>query len=217
MALENMDEWKSEVFKKIIADKEFLHDEKKITEFIEFCAQEIFMSAEITRNIIKNNDYINWLEEFIANNKSFSDSHLLGYPDDTTMFEEKNISKLTNFYDVIEMYAEKNYIYPSKDDIGKHYNIKYNNIGYEIGTANVLGGSVHWVRKHELSTDKQDDFIDFKDIQENKITKEARNTKKYLTNLETFLNLLVEDVPVEAIEKTTNAWVKALKDNGKYK
>lgn len=122
--------------------------------------------------LIKNDDYINWLESFTEKHPFFDEEIELEIMDE-------NVYKLRMFYDIIEEYAINNSIQPKNIDEGMKnaYLIKNNGIGYKIGYISGQG-SLYIVDKEEQNGNNLDDFIDFKLIQEESIAYEERPKQK---------------------------------------
>ena len=166
--------------------------------------EDIRSEQKITEKITQTDDYINWLEIFTTKNPKFSDSNSFYFPKKLSEDDKENISKLGNFYDAIKIYAYKNYIYGTSNNFGNQYYIKYNNVGYEIKI--VTGqGTILSVTRQKITKNNSDDFIDFKLIQKNEVTKRAKMIREKLDKLNNLINTLDEEnVPFEAIVDTAD-------------
>ncbi|HIS38134.1 MAG TPA: hypothetical protein IAB45_01350 [Candidatus Onthousia faecavium] len=50
--------------------------------------------------------------------------------------DKKQVEKLALLYEIIESYANENFIYPKIRDISYYFRLKYEDIGYKIGVIN---------------------------------------------------------------------------------
>lgn len=174
-------------------------------DYWENIEERTLVDINITKNIIKNDDYINWLEKFTTKNKIFNSDDWLYCPNKISEQNLNNVDKLKNFFEVIENYANDNYILPTPTEFGIVFEIKHNNVGYKIGMMSGQGICYYVVRIEK----NIDDFIDYNLIKEANLTNRALMIKNKLGILEKFINNLVdEDVPVEAIVETTNKTLK---------
>ncbi len=194
-------------FKEYQKKLESLEKQKYWSEVTERLAK----SQKITEEITQTEDYINWLENFTIENKSFSDDSWLYCPENISIDDKDKVSKLNNFYDVIQVYANKNYIYATPNNFGKQYYVKHNNIGYEVGIM-VGQGTTFFVKRQRITRKNSDFFLDFKLIQENKITARAEMIRNKLVALGNLIDDISNSVPVEAIEETTQKRLQLLKE-----
>ena len=65
------------------------------------------------KSIFSSYDYMNWLNSFTANNKGFSDEDFLYFPEKISKEDLDKVNNLGLFFEGIEKYADKNYIYPT--------------------------------------------------------------------------------------------------------
>ena len=114
--------------------------------------------------------------------------------------DNEKVSKLHLLYEGIELYAKKNYIYPTKCDFGDYYNIKLDNIGYEIGM--LVGQGTLFLCNRTL-VNKDLEYIDFNDIITNKKKDGVDMITQQLNNLSNkILELYKKGVPLTAIKET---------------
>ena len=142
---------------------------------------ESLMETERKQNELTiNNKYITWLDKFTQEHPSFSDEDWLYHPDEISEQDLKNVEILPYMYGVIMEYAEKHNIEANPCCFGNYYNIKYNNIGYEIGVMHGQG-AINFCKRVSLDEEiNEDRFIDFEDIinEQNKISSEILNKNK---------------------------------------
>lgn len=182
-------------------------EEKYTNDLIE----KLVASQKITEEITKNEDYINWLEGFTNNHKNFADDDWLYHPEKISEYDLSNVYKLSNFFEAIDNYANKNYIYSMVSEFGTNYYVKHNKFGYEIGVI-VGQGTMFYVRRERLTKKNSDSFIDYKLIMESKVTDRAKIIVEKLEELDNFLiNIANENIPIEAIEETTKKRLQLLK------
>ena len=131
--------------------------------------QQLRRNAKISKELISNEDYISWLEKFTIEHPYFDDEYWQYFPEEITDNDLKNVQNLNLFFQAIEHYAQKNYIFPNTDNSEFFYSIKHNKIGYEIGL--IPGqGTVFFCQK----TKARKSFIDFKNI----LNKKQKNYSK---------------------------------------
>ena len=149
-----------------------------------------------SEELILSDNYILWLEKFTEKYPNFTDDEW--FDDNKISYEDnKNVLKIGLLFYKIRRYARDNFIYP-KDNI-ESYNIEHNNIGYRIGLIDGQGSFFFCER-----TTPTNDFINLSNIRENIEQPNVRNIKKRLEFLKEYLTkLLKENIPVEAINETT--------------
>ena len=77
-------------------------------------------------------------------------------------------------------------------------------------------GTIFFVRRRRLTKKNSGDFIDFKLIQENKLTDRAEMIQSKLKILENMINTIAdENVPIEAILETTEKKLQLLLEKKK--
>lgn len=181
-------------------------DNKKTNEFIINYMNRLNNDNAIKKEMLSNTKYIEWLEKFTSKHPSFSDDDWLYFPEKITKQDNDNINDLNLFYDVIDNYAEKNYIYPTKCDFGNYYNIKIGNIGYEIGIL-VGQGTIFFCNRKQLVNNIE--YIDFNDIINNK---KNDNVDIITNDLNDLSNMIIDlykkgiplDAIIESLDKTIN-------------
>ena len=170
------------------------------------------------KSIFSSYDYMNWLNSFTANNKGFSDEDFLYFPEKISKEDLDKVNNLGLFFEGIEKYADKNYIYPTMYEYQSYYGVKdnVNDAYYKIGVIEGQGGSFFCERVEDTS---ELDFIDFNDIMNDKI---RDNVKKIETDLDNMSNLISfiheKGVPLEAIKETfdkTISEIELSKEKGK--
>ena len=162
---------------------------------------------KMSNNLINNDDYINWLDDFTKVHPEIIILEIpnINYYCGISLDEFVNISFLSDFYKLISKYASKNYIYPTDCNFGNYYVIKVYNVFYEIGVIIDDEQDVNFFCRRLQENDEGRYFIDFKDIKENKVRHEAFHIKKNLEKLVEVINQLIlsDNIPVEAIADTT--------------
>jgi len=114
---------------------------------------------EIKKQIMSNDDYINWLIDFL---ETHEDGLLDINPaiDVWSDDDKENFAKLTAFFHVVADYAKRNYIEPVPYRVAEVYNVKYNGHGLEV--ASFATNNCFWCKKAEIVDGKP--FIDFNDV-----------------------------------------------------
>lgn len=145
-----------------------------------------------------NDDYIIWLENFTSKYSKFSDDDWLYCPEKISEIDQNNVKKLNLFFDGIETYASKNYIYPTPNEWGSFYSIKYNDVGYNIGLA-VGQGVIFYCERTQVI----DGYLDFMDIINDKKQKNSDSIRNELDKLsQSIKNLINNGIPIPAIIDT---------------
>ncbi len=124
------------------------------------------------KRLFSSYDYMNWLNSFTANTKGFSDEDFLYFPEKISKEDLDKVNNLGLFFEGIEKYADKNYIYPTMYEYQSYYGIKdnANEVYYKIGVIEGQGGSFFCDRVEDTS---ELDFIDFNDIMNDKVRDNA--------------------------------------------
>ena len=115
----------------------------------------------ITKELVSNDHYINALEKFTDRYDYFTNGPLFSYFKDFDA--DEIIDNLGFFFDGIENYTLKNFIFPINIEVGYYYKIKNENAYYYIGYINGYGGH-HFCRRLK---DGDDSFLDFQYIKRN--------------------------------------------------
>ena len=170
---------------------------------------------ELVNNLIANDDYINWLDDFTKIHPEVISMEFpnLSYYYGADLDAFINLGFLKDFYQLIFNYARKNYIFPNAfEDYGNYYLIKIYDVFYEIGVIVDDERNVNFFccRVNDAKNDRQ--FIDFLDIKENKIRHEVFYIEKKLEKLVTMIEQLVfnDNIPIEAISDTTDKVIRKI-------
>ncbi len=182
-------------------------DSKKETKANDFYTK-LLASIEKKDNMMTNTDYIEWLIKFTQERGFFSDDQW-AYSEEKISDEDKeNVESLGLFYEGIDRYASKNFMYPIEKDFGGYYKVKIGDCGFKIGIFCGQGGFTFCER---IPVEKEEDFIDFYDIINNK----KQDNYDYICNtLKLLSNIIIEaheaGVPTKAIHDTCNATIKEI-------
>ena len=170
------------------------------------------------KSIFSSYDYMNWLNRFTADTKGFSDEEYLYFPEKISKDDLDKVNNLGLFFEGIEKYADKNYIYPTMYEYQSFYGVKdnVNEVYYKIGVIEGQGGSFFCERIEYTS---EQPFIDFNDIMNDKV---RDNVKEIGTDLDNMSNLVLslynKGVPLEAIKETLDKTISEIelsKEKGK--
>ena len=170
------------------------------------------------KSIFSSYDYMNWLNSFTAITKGFSDEGYLYFPEKISKDDLDKVNNLELFFEGIEKYADKNYIYPTIYEYQSYYSVKdnVNDAYYKIGVIEGQGGSFFCERVEDTS---KLDFIDFNDIMNDKIRENVEEIEANLDNMSNLvLSLYNKGVPLEAIKDTfdkTISEIELSKEKGK--
>ena len=111
--------------------------------------------------LVSNDDYIRWLENFTSIYEKFTDDTWLYHPEELLEHDYKNVSKIGLFFDALSDYCRKYYINMNCDE-GPAFEriiIKYKDVGYEIGLI-VGQGAIVYVERQA----PKEDEIEFDDV-----------------------------------------------------
>lgn len=170
------------------------------------------------KSLFSSYDYMNWLNRFTADTKGFSDEEYLYFPEKISKDDLDKVNNLGLFFEGIEKYADKNYIYPTMYEYQSFYGVKdnVNEVYYKIGVIEGQGGSFFCERIEYTS---EQPFIDFNDIMNDKV---RDNVKEIGTDLDNMSNLVLslynKGVPLEAIKETLDKTISEIelsKEKGK--
>lgn len=181
--------------------------------FVSNYIENLKISAKKREEIFSNSDYMNWLEFFTRKHQNFSDDSWLYSLEEISDIDYLNVINLHLLYEGVELYAKKNYIYPTELEWGNFYRIQLNKVGYEIGMA-IGQGTTFFVKRVIL--DKKMDFIDFYDIIKDK---KCENVDDITEKLNEISNRVVElykkGVPLEALVDRLSDTLNSIKENEK--
>lgn len=166
---------------------------------------------KMNSEIGKNTNYIEWLEKYTEKYPRFTDTEFLSKNKNKNAEDVERINMLNSLFDVIENYAQDNYIYITKDssDSG-HYKIQYNNIGYEIGY--MIGQQTLFYCNRINNPD--DSYINFQDIILNKKQPHTLEINKLIEELKIIINNYYErGIPIEALKRCIYESLKDINDN----
>ena len=170
------------------------------------------------KRLFSSYDYMNWLNRFSADTKGFSGEDYLYFPEKISKEDLDKVNNLGLFFEGIEKYADKNYIYPTMYEYQSYYGIKdnANEVYYKIGVIEGQGGSFFCERVEDTS---KLDFIDFNDIMNDKIRENVEEIEANLNNMSNLvLSLYNKGVPLEAIKETLDKTISEIelsKEKGK--
>lgn len=160
------------------------------------------------QEMFANSEYIDWLSRFTLENQNFSDDMWLYFPEKISKEDGSRVDDLCLMYEGIDKYASENYIFPYHCDFGNFYKIKFNDVGFEIGTLSGQGTIFFCSR---VSIEDEKEFIDFNDIINNKKSDNVTTIENSLNELsEHVISLSNNGVPLEAITNTLNSTLSKL-------
>lgn len=160
------------------------------------------------QEMFANSEYIDWLSRFTLENQNFSDDMWLYFPEKISKEDGSRVDDLCLMYEGIDKYASENYIFPYHCDFGNFYKIKFNDVGFEIGTLSGQGTIFFCSR---VSIEDEKEFIDFNDIINNKKSDNVTTIENSLSELsEHVISLSNNGVPLEAITNTLNSTLSKL-------
>ena len=115
------------------------------------------------------------------------------FPEKISKEDLDKVNNLGLFFEGIEKYADKNYIYPTMYEYQSYYGIKdnANEVYYKIGVIEGQGGSF-FCERVEPTNDQL--FIDFNDIMDDKVRDNVKKieTEKMVFHLKRLKRLLIK-------------------------
>ena len=163
---------------------------------------------EDVKKIIFSERYIKWLNDFTKKNGGFTENDYLYFNDKISDIDKENVNKLNVLYETINNYAKKNYIAETPWEYGSFYRIKYDDNGYKIGA--IYGKGIMYFC-YRIPINKEDYFIDFKNILINKKENKAIIFEKYLNDLsKEIVNAYKIGIPIEVIKTRVNNIVESI-------
>lgn len=119
---------------------------------------ELKQQEEMKKKLLQNDDYINWMINFTKGKIRFYDDMKGCILQDG---DKKQINDLGLFVDGIMDYAETNNIRCVPYKYGYSCKIRYNNVGFELGTIQGVGPSYYAQKVKRINNI---DFIDYNEI-----------------------------------------------------
>ncbi len=178
---------------------------KKVNIFNEFVSRKKDVE-EIIKDMMTKKGYLSWLIYFTQDRSSFTEESLFYLEEDDP--NRDFIKRFDLFYKGIEKYAKDNYIYPEHREYGSFYEIKYEDIGFEIGIIRKQGIE-YFCKRVPIDNDR---FIDFNDIMNNKTQDNVPLISNSLFVFDEMIKFFYENgVPIEAIINSFNNTVNDLK------
>lgn len=181
---------------------------EKITKMNSDFLTKLFEKDKKIKEMSTSSEYILWLKEFTDKTPEFSDEDYVYFPEQISESDNNYVDDLGLFFEVIERYAEKNYITKMPCDFGGFYPVRLDNNGFYIGCL-VGQGVVHFCKRVEVTN--KEHFIDYNDIMNNKTQPYVEEINRSLDDLKNKINDLYRSgVPLETIRKTANQLVEEL-------
>lgn len=172
-----------------------------VNEFI----QQFTEVLEMNEKLVSSNEYMLWLEQFMSSRTGFLDDDWLYKSEEISKEDYARVEQLSCFISGIRSYAARNFIrLESDDDYDSHVFIKFNEIGYEIGTFSGQG-TVAYCHRVDISTDKN--FIDFNDIMTNKV---PENVAIITEKLDAMANIAKEILKLGAPANAITSKIKSV-------
>lgn len=170
------------------------------------------VKKEKINKILNNDDYINWLEEFTLDNPKFYCDSWFSSSISSPIIKQ-NIQDISLLYEIIQNYAQENYINPILTVCGNYYQIKHNNIGYHLGIMTGPETIYYCMRSNE-----EENYIAFKDIQNNKKTQTSLFVNSKMKELTELINSMIDndissDIILDETEKTLQKVLKNKKNS----
>ena len=153
-------------------------------------------------------EYIKWLEEFTEKHSSFSTDSFLYKEEELSETDKKNVSIVETLYELVDDFADENYIKPIRHEFGAYYKIKHNDIGYYLGFDNGQGVSFYIARLKE----PEKGSIEYKNIVSGVKLPSTVLIDNKLDELRSVIERLGnEEIPIEAIHQVADAEIQKIR------
>lgn len=159
------------------------------SKIVNTLVEKLHAEREKAKQLVSDNTYILWLENFTNIYPKFTDDLHEHYPDKLSSVDCQNISDLYLFFQGIDNYASQNFIASETEEIGfenEYYLIVYNDICYQIGTVSGQGTFAYCDRIKTTS----EKVINFNDVIANK----QQKNKKIITEKLKLLSDIVQEL-----------------------
>lgn len=166
--------------------------------------EKIIQRENTKKEMLLNDSYIKWLEKFTKEYPNFDDNSWIYCPEEISEEDYNEVRKLGLFFDIVNDYATKNYIYSESCDFGKYYALKYNDVILELYV--VAGQGVVFGCDRLLETEESlASIIEYEDLKANKENDRTKFIKGVIDDLSIKLSELIRlGVPIETIESCIN-------------
>ena len=145
-------------------------------------------------------DYMNWLEKFVGIHGEFYDDSWLYEPEKISKEDYEKVLDLPLFFEGIEAYAQKNFIYPFFDKCSFYncyYLIRYNRTVYKIAMTCGQGTQFSFQKAENTMSGK---IIDFCNVIDNKSLESTKSISEKLDILSNDIKEMINSgVPSESI------------------
>ena len=160
--------------------------QEELINWIEQYNKKLAKNDMITKDIVSNDTYMRWLEEFTNEFESFSDDSWLYCKEEISEKNHEMVRMLSNLFEAVDSFAEMNYIPSKKVDFGYSYDISFNDNVYEIGFLQGQG-TVFFVNR--LKEKEKANPISFEDIKRGEKTERAKKIDSIFSKMD---NIIVE-------------------------
>lgn len=156
------------------------------------------------KTIIDSDEYINWLEKYTLKHPKFAHDDFIFSIKSKDEDTQDKIYNIKFLYQAIEKYADNNYIMATKTNCGQYYSIVHNNVGYNIGV--MIGEETLY---YCARTEKNNNYINFKDIQSSKTISSAELINKKMEEINNIIDIMLENnIPSETISQVTEKTIQ---------
>lgn len=176
-------------------------------EFIDNYIKEKIDKHNKTKKIVRNEEYMLWLESFTNQHSSFCDDFYQDANSSVNKNDVGNVKSLNILFTAVKNYADDNFIKPFVYSVGEYYNIKFNSNIYQIGILN-WEGTLYFCDRTK-NCDKG--IIDFENIKNYKKNQNIDLIKMRLQMLSELIEIMSkEEIPLKAITDTTNNTIQKI-------
>ncbi len=190
------------------------NEKKYLEELYKKKREDNIKKEKLITELKSNDDYINWLDEFTMQYPYFKEwfipnVNLLSLRE----IDRVNIQKLSLLYEMIDIYAKENYLYPNDKELNSYYIVKHNNIYYLVGRDYNVGGRFRVERIPNEKINEINNYLEYSDIQTNKKQPNTDIIKIQLASLSNMIYEYANRIPLEAIKEKIEETILDIEDN----
>ena len=177
-------------------------------------AERIKKNQEFQKFLTSSTDYVDWLDGFTDSFSSFSTESFIFDKELLSEEDSENVSNLSNFFEVIYNFAEKNHLPHHETAYGVYYSIQYKGVGYSIG-IDYGQGCIFYCERMDYPLD---DAIDYLQIMGGERLSNTVVIDSRLDEFAEFIEQLdAENIPLDSIEKVFHRTIDVLRKKTKVK
>ena len=196
------------------SENEGFNEKKYLEELYKKMREEKIQKEKLIMEIKSNDDYINWLSEFTKKYPYFKEWYI---PNVNLLslreIDRVNMQKLSLLYEMIDIYAKENYLYPNDRELNSYYIVKHNNIYYLVGRDYSFGGNFRLEKVPREKVNEINSYLEYRDIQTNKKQPNTDIIKIQLASLSNMIYEYANRIPIKAIKEKVEDTILDIEEN----